>query len=34
MGWSLRTLILTMVLVGSGGGESEVLPRPQSSSAL
>ena len=26
MGWSLRTLILTMVLVGCGGGESEVLP--------
>ena len=26
MGWSLRTLILTMVLVGCGGGASDVLP--------
>jgi hypothetical protein len=25
MGWSLRTLILTMVLVGCGGGASDVL---------
>jgi hypothetical protein len=26
MGWSLRTLILTTVLVGCGGGASDVLP--------
>ena len=26
MGWGLRTLILTMVLVGCGGGASDVLP--------
>ena len=26
MGWSLRTLILTVVLVGCGGGASDVLP--------
>jgi len=26
MGWSLRTLILTMILVGCGGGASDVLP--------
>ena len=26
MGWSLRTLILTMVLVGCGGSASDVLP--------
>src|SRR5436190_16867828 len=26
MGWSARTLILTMILVGCGGGASDVLP--------